>query len=443
MNNFCPRLEILEARDVPTVIVVQQIADNIYQFTKDGKAAGKVMGPGLTVTGTLLADTITINFTTGLMGNLNINPGNGNDTVTINGSTSVTSLIQGSIPYNGGYGDDTFSIGVGSKIAVTGTTNVVGNLGYNTFVAGGAGSNVTLRAVTLSDISSVTVGNNVLVEQTLKNTGSFSYANNFLLDTGGTITILDYSASALADTVTIKGTIAGNPQPNKYGAIINVGYGDDSVTIEKSTKSVYIEGGDGFDTVTILDGVVFNGDLYIDLVDTVDDPGNSYNFGTSSGAGVTVAGNLSILNTVAGTYGNSAVQNIEYYGKVGGNMNVQLGDGDNTFTFKGVVSGKFSMANFTSDTNTFGGAGTGAGNVTANITATNFKFTIGRFDTVLTYGIRLGTGANSLNFLGGSPYNFLLYNNLLVGFGANTLTYPGGSVWQNQNGMPVNPLLFF
>lgn len=424
------------------ILTVDEVGTNLFKVTEGVKVLGTYSTYGITVNGTNIDDIITFNLINGGITNLTVNSGYGSDTVTINGSTATA---MSNFIFSGSNGDDKVNVGLSSKISLT-NMSLDGGLGVNSLsVAGGTGV-VGCRNVTPLSFTNMTFGTGFSASQAITVPVGTSTPENLLLDSGASTNTLKYTGSIGSDSVVILGTVVGNTGPSTVAIDIDTRAGNDFIDLESNSKGMKLVGGDGFDTLYINDGVTLSGDVSISMVGSANDPGNSYNFGFG-GAGVSVGGNLSILNTFTDInghiYGNIANQTIDYKGSVGGSLNVQLGDGDQNFSFTGTLGGKFSLANFTSLTNTLGGAGSGSGDVTANITATNFTWTIGPLGS-LTYGVNLGTGFNNLNFLGGSPYNFVLYNNLLVGHGAvNNLTFPVSSVWKDQNGFAVDPFMFF
>jgi len=294
-------------------------------------------------------------------GNLNINLGNGDDTITTKGAFAV----NGSANINVGNGTDAINF---SNNAAGDSTTVNGNLTVN-MLAGSDTLTATLGSLTVNGFTTINGGNDVQLNNasatgvgvllnslTINSTAGETIANS--LDMGVKTQLrgnLVFISGSFSDDVAIDGsTILGN-------ATINLGQGDNTVNISKTTDSTIngsltVISGNGVDNIEFTNAAdtTVSGSVTLNL-------GNGGNIVTLDGTGGSLIGGA--LTILAGT-GDDAVT-IGSAGKlfsINGSASITLGNsitttagGGNELTFASTqIGGNLSYVGGTgADTVTF------------------------------------------------------------------------------------------
>jgi hypothetical protein len=376
----CIRIELLEARDCPSLSVVlsggnlllygqptpnstlgttgglqiTQTANDRFQVKDHGNDIGAYMATNVALNLVNHAGT-SINFNLGgntLTGNISVNLGTGdNSGVTTTGLAIVNGTLNGNLLIRNGSGSETVYLGtntadvpsnltVGGNVSFFGKSagnspSVTGNLldsGINALTTPPVfiGGNFTTNAVNgIGLAGSTTIGGNVFI-----NGGGVPFqsmlTHNFAAlvgaTVGGNVTITGTPGSAGDFVATIDGnttagaTIGGNVS-------INLGQGPNFVqlagTIGGNANVTAGNGTSGFQTGSLASGLQVNGNLTFNL-------GNGDNtFFQQDGATAGLASNAFVNGNLDVTLGNGANNLGTIAATAYGDMNINLGNGAN------------------------------------------------------------------------------------------------------------------
>jgi hypothetical protein len=329
-------------------------------------------------------------------GNLTINAHNGNDSITLNNTSTTTGGIQGNTLIITGTGTDTVAIGPN-------TSNNL-NFGGNLTLANALG----VVSVSLAGNENTTVGGNLTI------TSAATVAQG-----GGVLTVL--GSTSIQDAALPSSKIL-------LGAVFN-------------TRNLYIAGGQGADSVTVLIAAV-NGTTAISLGqgnDTCQIEGSLFNgpFRFTSGAGsdsVLVFGDAINGATSFNLGGGNDTLNLGTVGvfDVNGDLSIQEGSGNDSIA---VGAGATLFGNLTMS------LGNGNDTVVVNAPAAPTGL----------FSLNAGNGNSSISLAPGSATFFSIAFNF--GTGTDTLTLggtassitgsllsqnPGGNVF-NQDAWTIIP----
>jgi hypothetical protein len=386
---------------------------NGFTVMDQGKSNGTYKASTILITGSNAPNSIAVLLNgTGLSGNLSITGGNGNDTISVRGSTA-NDKISGSLTIAGGNRNCSFAVGdTANGLIVGGATQLYGGLGTDTVTLGNATTpakflgNLGLHAIahaqltaTLSTLgTNYTLGSGLRIDEQLSPTSSGTKSdfvnvtfNSAAQSVPGALQIVDgFGSSTVALSL---GTIGS--------LLTNLGQGSNSVSLGDGANPETVKGsasltfGTGDNTVTINGGTVINslatagGSLALNMGDGI----NVYNL--SGSGGFTVNGNMSITTPATATHGQvitfGGTVNSILGGGVDGNLTVNLGNGNNNFTFQGTIS---NGATFSYDAPPPGGHVTATGDDTVTVDVTN--------DALLNVNLFFGYGGGTLNWAGGN-----------------------------------------
>jgi hypothetical protein len=340
-----------------TNLQVSQQASGLFQVTDNGRNNGLYNPSNIVIYGSNAPNRITgtLNDSAGhgvLRGSLSITGGNGNDTISVDGTVGTESILGG-LSADGSNGNDDVAVGTVIGLQVRGTTQLSGGLGNDTVQLGGGASttrfagNLNLHSFQHMPLSTLgtnyTLGAGLRIDEQLNpNTSSTKpFALNVTLPSGATVPgALQVFGGIFNGTVSLRNGTIGS-------LVTNLGQGNDSVNLTNETVNgnAALTFGPGDSSVTINGGTVINaarrsgGSLALNM----GDGGNTYNLGP-----FIVYGNVTISTPANATTG----QNITFAGTVNpstvggtdGNLSVNLGNGNNTFTFAGSLpfAGVFS-----------------------------------------------------------------------------------------------------
>ncbi len=246
----------LHANTLVNVETVQLAAGHSYWLvTDDGNVAA---GQSMTIDGSalLVSDTLKAFADLETNGNLNIQggagnddlrTGGGNDTVNGNGGNDFFAVGGGSDTINGGAGTDTINFNGGFDA----TDQVDGGTGTDVVnLFGNYSAGVTLGATTLQNIENLDL------------TGNFSYNltfNDGNVTTGAFFAISDSISQTAANSIAIDATAEstagyhinlGGPEH----VSLDLGNGNDQIAMGKVSATDHIDGGGGFNTLTLKGG---------------------------------------------------------------------------------------------------------------------------------------------------------------------------------------------
>lgn len=389
MARLRPSIESLTERIVPAVSVKflggsltivanpANVANNltVTQRPLDGKFvitdAGVSVGPyqvtgNITIISSNASDTINVNLNRGgggaflLPGFLNINSRNGADTVNIQGDSANGGRIGGNVILSTGFSNDTVNItGNGALLSVGGGISANLDSGADTFNLGvgttTSGSVVTGKGVSLLRANTVNIGNagdpvTINGSLCLDNTLDYGITNTTVLGVTTALTqfqvagILCYNGGTQVDDLSLYGTVQGLAGKN---SAINLGQGANTLDINAdigpaSNSDLIVTGGSGVDSISLGDDTVISNDAIFSL----GAGDNLYSLNST----FAVNGDMSI------TAGNGIDAVGVFAGAIGGNLNLSLGNGSNSFTFAGASTGAAQSASC-HDFNYMGGDG--------------------------------------------------------------------------------------
>lgn len=375
-RTFRPQMETLEDRWVPatirlisgTVFISNQVGaltitpqtGTSVQIT-DGATVKVVAGTNVFVTGTNLANTVTVDLGTSTYnGNMYFSLGNGNDTLNVTGANA----ILGNLTVQTGLGDDVVNIAQDGASTIGGNITLIDQLGNDSVTFSAAGGtakflgSITSTGVNFLNFFDSTVGGNVNV--TLGNDNQQLVFFSFL---GGPVNFngnLNITGGAGNDDIEIDDAIiGGNVNLNLFEGNNQLLFSPTQVNGNFSWTS-----GGGNDLIVFNPaGTTMHGNATFNL-------GNGDNTLFALGANATLNGDLRVTagngnNTIAGGFG----------GTLAGDATFVLGNGNNAVDFTtGSIGGDINMF-------------LGNGNNIVNVT-----------DTVLggTLRMRTGNGNNSL-----------------------------------------------
>ncbi|NBO93477.1 MAG: hypothetical protein EBV06_14370 [Planctomycetia bacterium] len=332
--SFRPLVENLEERAVPATISV--VSGSLYVKNQLGNltitpqaTAGQVrvqdsgngqnivfsgVSTGIYVTGTSLADNITVNATTNpFPGLVQISGGNSGDTINLQGS------IGGNLTVLGELGNDT--VNVTAALTVGGAVNIADTAGDNdlllsgAFSVGGALSASGQNAVTLG-ANALTVGGNLTLSAVTSGVG-LNLTSSGTFTVGKNLTITGYAAD---DTASLTGTIAvsGN-------TTVNLGAGSNTFALTEAATSklggyLSYTGTTGVDNIDIgnATGLTIAGTASFSLGDGA----NTFDVTATT----TISSNLTVT-------GGSGGNTLNIGGTLNANASVTLGNGINSTTF--------------------------------------------------------------------------------------------------------------
>ena len=335
------------------------------------------MTGNITITGSNYADKIGVilNGTSGLRGNLSIYGENGNDTITVDG-TSGTESIYGNAYIDGGYGDDQIYVGGRSSalpskgLVLRGNLNqIIGGYGNDSFFLGNN-----------SGAATTTVGGSLAVYSTQK---------------------VDFEKSIILGSQLIELNLSPSTSTLDF-AKLNVTYNNVNSSLISNSAPVTINGGD------LGDSFLFEGGTNIGTTTIKDGAGNN----SLDLEAVTVNGNFSYAagngnNTV--TVATPAI--VRNLGSALGDLNITLGNGQNTYN----LNKQFHVAH---------NLNISFGNDSATLTIDAIVGTVSGPIRVGGVSIKAGTGANNVtmgpdalfgtfvySFAGGGNLNDVTFDN--------------------------------
>jgi fibronectin-binding autotransporter adhesin len=331
---------------------LNQQADGRFQILDQGFSLGLYRVTGsITVRGSNAPNSISVTLNDSipgngvLYGNLSIYGGNGNDTISVDG-TAGTENIRGSLYVDAGFGNDTVNVGTSVGLTVRGSATLIGNLGNDSAVLGGGANPTTVRgALALystqqTTLSGTTVRGGLLdtLQLSPSNTSmefsslSLAVSNNSVLQ--GTTTV---NAGVLTDQFTSDAT-------STLGRTIINAPGTDTLDLAGTVNGSFtLNGGNGNTTVTIEAGTAIN------AVGTVD-PGNlTLNLGNGSNT-YTLGNPFTVQGSVSLSAGNSDQTISSFDGMVGGSLSINWGSGNDSFALASMVGGNLSFVGTGNDT---------------------------------------------------------------------------------------------
>jgi hypothetical protein len=416
-------LEILEDRTVPAtyrllsgILLISNQTGALTITSTSGTAvqvqdgAGPVVkfnGVGsVYVTGTNLANAITFDDNTPFNGNLFVNAGNGNDTVTLTGVA-----LLGNVTVLGGLGNDNVALN-DSGSTIGGNVLLADSKGNDTLTLNGA----VLGSTTVSGVNEIDIGveaafflagnvsivnfdgfgTTVTVDGSVDGVDAGAFGKNFSVTSGPTADLVQFFSASV---------VGGN-------ATFNLGEGANTLFARSGNEggngaqfneNLTFTGGSGVDTFDTDSPIAVGGNLTLNLGD-----GNNVTF---FGQPFTVAGNMYVN---AGNGDNDMNSGEEFFGgQIAGNLSFRLGNGNNRVTLgEGATVGgdvNYTLGNgnntLADSAGTFIGgtlrlrAGNGNNSYTANRAALYvLDMHFGNGDDSFTYG---GGGATLTGLLDG------------------------------------------
>ncbi len=318
-------------------------------------------------------------------GNLTINAHNGNDSITLNNSSPTTGAIQGNTLIATGTGNDTVNIG-----PTTVGTNL--NFGGNLTLTNSSG----VASVTLGGNENVNIGGNL----TVTSVANFMQGGGELT-VGNTISIQD---GALPSSNIVVGSVF-------------------------TTRNLFITGGQGSDTLSVLVGNV-NGTTAISL-------------GQGNATAQILGSNFNGLFSFTSGAGSDSVQ---FFGDaVNGDAGFNLGGGNDTLTIGTVAAGTtFINGNLSIR------EGSGNDSITLNPTFSlfgNLSMSLGNGnDTVMVntaaaptgiFSLSAGNGSSSISLAPGSATSYSIA--FSFGTGTDTVTLGGTASTITGSLLSLNP----
>jgi len=350
-----------------TNLTVTQSAANTFDVSDNGKVIGTFKGVSLlSITGSNGADSITVNLKTfTYTGNLQINSGNGNDSVAVIGTQ-----MNGNATLLTGAGNDTFTVSGN----VGGILQILSTFGDDsaTVSSPNIGGDVTLQFIKAITLSGGKIGGNVTVSDSQINNGvPFTVSSALTIGKA-----LNVTTGAGADNFAFTGSATVNGPTT-----VNAGAGNDSLGLLPTALGPGLNflgsfsyndtGGDDVVSITppLTGPVTVGGDMRFTF--------GSGNISFASSLPFTVGGNFSVN---AGS-GNDTVS---VDANVGGSMTFNFGNGDQSVTVSNPPGG---VLNWTS------------GNGNDTVTFLDIPFTPPTPPGVRTWNVnmRFGTGADVLN----------------------------------------------
>ncbi len=413
-------------------LTVTQSSANTFQVTDNGKPVG-TYGPvaNLDITGGSGADSITVDLDgKTYTGNLLINSGTGNDTLTIQ-STGGAGGIGGNTTLITGTGVDSINLNSAGTTAIRfgGSVQVI-STGNQSTLNFGSGSSSTAATTVGRGLSITNVPNVNITNQTLSsadvinggltindpNLGNFDTINvgnpgtgfgssSIPLTINGNVNVSVGSSSATVDV----GFVTVNNSTN-----LNLGNGSDTVTLGQFTGAHLPTSFNGSVTINHTSGVV---EVFVDQ-------------------GVVVTGNMNVqLGNATGSDTNTFTSQSTGF-VLYGNLSVTGGNGDNQITANATVFGNITI--------TLG-----------NSLAPNGNSTLFLIPPTGTVTYTDGNGPDSVFFV--DPSASSIYNvNMHFGTGSDTLTLvgpgaitgsvvsqaPGNNVFNNFGFTIIQPFYF-
>ncbi len=388
-----------------TNLVVAQQSDGRFTITDSGHFNGTYSTSNIVINGSNAPNNITVNVNShNLTGNLSINGGISSNTISVDSESGSPGEILGSLSITDGNGNGSDSVGAAVGLMVGGSTQIYGGYGNDTVTLGGGTSptkfkgNLGLHAISTTQLSNVisalgtgyTLGAGLTIDEQISPTsGATKFASvNVSPNPGTTIPgALQVVDSFGNSTVTLNSATIGS-------LVTNLGQSGNSVSLTGETVngSAAITFGNGNNAITINGGTVINSSTkaggYLKL--NMGDGNNTCNLGVAGGS-FTVNGNVTITDPATAMNGQTIVfagtVNAIMGGGVDGNLTVNLGNGNNNFTFQGTIA---NGGTFSYDAPPAGGHVTTTGNDNVTVDLTN--------DPLLFVNLNFGYGNATLTW---------------------------------------------